>query len=161
MGSQTVEKVLAPYHRTIDGYCNDESHVFFSIDQLNGNDYEYLALDRTDNSITTIKSSEKIYLRPKNVYEGRCWDIQKTGNGGWKICYLDMQTLQADSFPLDVSGFDIDEIEKDYNNGIFVLNGTLRSNGCKCVATVNLSTQKTEIVTSAPGNVSINLNPLN
>lgn len=92
-----------------------------------------------------------------NYFEGRLWNLS---NDRDSVYWLNPETLENGCVNLNVSGIDIKNCTPDYAVGIVVINGIRRSDGSSCVATTDLRTGNTEILATAPTEVSIQLIPL-
>ena len=75
--------------------------------------------------------------------------------------WFNPETLESGSFSLNLDGIDVTSIEPYYTTGNVVIYGTRRSDSSSVVATVNLATEKTEILFTPPTWATFQLIPLN
>lgn len=92
-----------------------------------------------------------------NYFDSRLWNLS---NDRRSVYWLNPETLENGYVDLNVSGIDIKNCTPDYTVGTVVINGIRRSDGSNCVATTDLRTGNTEILATAPTEVTMQLIPL-
>ncbi|MDE6542941.1 MAG: hypothetical protein K2K76_03140 [Muribaculaceae bacterium] len=101
-------------------------------------------------------SSDNICLRQDRYFAGRMWNVLDR-----EAYWFNPETLESGSFSLNLDGIDVTSIEPYYTAGKVVIYGTRRSDSSSVVATVNLATEKTEILFTPPTWATFQLIPLN
>lgn len=118
--------------------------------------------------------SNEIYLRhtefdDKNFvfgldhqFDGRQWTVVSTGSAKKYVAlWINPSTLESGSFDIDLAGIDVSEVQESYTAGQIVFKGTRRADSASVIATLNLATQKTDILFSSFNQISIDYYPLN
>ena len=120
-------------------------------------------MNRKTSSLNVVNLEEHIELAPNRMFGDRCWELKLEGTDRPKVLWLNPESMQTGAITVNIPGFDIDsyKTQEDYEAGKIVLYGTLRADGSNCVASIDLSTEKCEIVAAAPSNTTITLTPLN
>ncbi len=144
------------------GWCESPSNIIFGPSQYSSSQ-KYLVLNRKTSSLNVVNLGEHIELAPNRMFGDRCWELKLEGTDRPKVLWLNPENMQTGAITVDIPGFDIDsyKTQEDYEAGKIVLYGTLRADGSNCVASIDLSTEKCEIVAAAPSHTTITLTPLN
>ncbi len=144
------------------GWCESPSNIIFGPSQYSSS-HKYLVMDRKTSSLNVVNLEEHIELASNRMFGDRCWELKLEGTDRPKVLWLNPESMQTGAITVNIPGFDIDsyKTQEDYEAGKIVLYGTLRADGSNCVASIDLSTEKCEIVAAAPSHTTITLTPLN
>ncbi len=95
-------------------------------------------------------------LSPDCYFDGRAWDVRDK-----EAYWLNPSTFDSGVVDFNLDGIDVSSVEPSYSAGQVVVYGTRRSDASAVVATVDLATEKVEVLFTPRELTSIRLIPLN
>lgn len=145
---------------TLEGYGYAEG-TNLVIARLGDLSKEYCIVFDKSTQTLAADMSLNMPISPHKVFNNCVWNMKGDANTGYEMEYIDLADATYGSFTITLNRMDIQTVEEDYWNGFIILNGILRADGSKCVATVNLTTQESKIEITAPSTANLEFLPLN